>query len=133
MGCSRQICGRNLRNCYPNWVSFLFSFFNIYEVLTHWAVAHVTRSEGGHTHLNSCFLSLKGAAFGAISSLIQLAPSFPGCSSKPARLFGSCWTALCSGACSITRCCWGNRNAEVGSQQLSVGEYAVHLLASIYT
>lgn len=61
-----------------------------YKVLAH-------RSEGGHMDLNSCLLSLKETAFGAISSLIQLAPSFPACSSKPAWLSRSCWTALCSG------------------------------------
>lgn len=59
--------------------------------------------------LNSCFLYLKGAVFGAISSLIELAPFFPSCSSKPAQLSGSYWTALCSGVCSVTHCCWGNR------------------------
>lgn len=60
-------------------------------------------------NLSSCFLSLKGAVVGAISSLIELAPFFPSCSSTPAQLSGSYWTTLCSGVCSVTRCCWGNR------------------------
>lgn len=54
-----------------------------------------------------CFLFLKGAVFGAFSSLSQLAPSFPGCRSKPVWLSRSCWTALCSDTCSVTYCCWG--------------------------
>jgi len=106
----------------------LSSFFNICEVLTHWEAAHVTRSEGSHTDLNSCFLSLKRAVFGAISFLIQLAPSFPGCSSKLALLSRSCWTALCSSAFPLLL--GKHRNPELGSQQLSTGNYTVHLLAS---
>lgn len=90
-------------------IGFRFSsLFSIYEVLAHWAAARITRSEGGHAALNSCFLPLEGAVFGAISSLTQLAPSFPSCSSKPAQLSGSCRNTLRSGACSVTRCCWGN-------------------------
>lgn len=71
-----------------------------------------------------CFHFLKGAVFGAISSLTRLAPLFPGCSCKPVWLSRSCWTLLCSDTCSVTHCCWGK--AEIlnrGPCSSAVGAY----------
>lgn len=86
VGCSRQICGCNLRNHYWNWVSFFLLLVHSYMVLAHSAAAHITRSEGGHVDLNSCFLSWKEAVLGAIFSLFQLVPSLAEALSLPSSL-----------------------------------------------
>lgn len=76
-------------------------------------------------NLSSCFLSLKGAVVGAISSLIELAPFFPS---------SAIWELLDHALLRCLQChpllLGKQKNPELGSQQLGIGEYAVHLLYS---
>lgn len=62
--------GYNLRNCYLNWVSFLLSFFNIYEVLH---TRHCSRNQIRERlyGFKLCFLFLKEQCLGQFPPLFD--------------------------------------------------------------